>query len=247
MFSILCHRYSPNVRDTWKDRVVGSGGNFLSLGSHMIDQAVVLFGTPDRVFGDVRAQRAGGVLDDAWEVHLYYNDANSSSSPDQHGLHTGGFRAILKGSLLAKDHGLRYMVHGDHGSWMKVGVDTQEEALMHGTLPTYPPDVPSSGDLLPEYPIGSEASTHEVSYGSEPRNQWGVLTTTSPANPTSSTIVLTPPVAGSYHLLYDELHARIVHGVKPAVDPMVSVTVLRIIELARQSSREGRVLNYTLE
>ena len=210
----------------------------------MIDQAVVLFGTPDRVFGDVRAQRAGGVLDDAWEVHLYYNDANSSTVPDAHGLHTGGFRAILKGSLLAKDHGLRYMVHGDHGSWMKVGVDTQEEALMQGILPSYPPDVPS-GELLTEYPVGSESSSHEVTYGSEPRNQWGVLTTSSPEHPTSSTIVLTPPVTGSYHLLYEELHTRIVHGAKPAVDPTVSVTVLRIIELARQSSREGRVLNYT--
>ncbi len=37
-------RWSPTVRNVWKDQVVGSGGNFLSLGSHMIDQAVSLFG-----------------------------------------------------------------------------------------------------------------------------------------------------------------------------------------------------------
>jgi len=227
----------------WKDQAVGSGGNFLSLGSHMIDQAVLLFGAPARVFGDIRAQRAGGVLDDAWEVHLYYADDKSSNSADENGLHTGGFRAILKGSLLAKDNGLRYMVHGDHGSWLKVGVDTQEPSLLSGALPTYPPIVPLPGELLPEYPI--EEAEPEVAYGYEPRNQWGVLTTTSPKDPSSATTVLTPPVQGNYHLLYDEVYDRIVHGKQPAVDPGLSVTVLRIIELAKQSSREGRVLDYT--
>lgn len=59
------NRWSPKVRvGVWKDTVHGSGGNFRSLGSHMIDQAVALFGVPYKMWADIQCQREGGVLDD---------------------------------------------------------------------------------------------------------------------------------------------------------------------------------------
>lgn len=205
----------------------------------MIDQAVVLFGTPARVYGDVRVQRKNGVLDDAWEVHLIYNNQGSGVAPDENGLHTGGFRAILKGSTLTRDHALRYAVHGENGSWLKTGMDTQEPELLLGALPTYPPIVPPAGDI----PLEAEAAAY--TYGSEPRSQWGVLTTISAENPATATSVVTPSLQGNYHLIYDEVYKQIVNRAEPSVDRSVVPTVLRVIELARQSSREGRVLDFS--
>ena len=59
------NRWSPQVREgVWKDTIQGSGGNFRSLGSHMIDQAVALFGIPRKIWADIQCQREGGILDD---------------------------------------------------------------------------------------------------------------------------------------------------------------------------------------
>lgn len=63
------NRWSPNVRTSvWKDTVPGSGGNFRSLGSHMIDQAVALFGIPHRIWADIQCQRRAGILDDGRSI-----------------------------------------------------------------------------------------------------------------------------------------------------------------------------------
>ena len=64
-------RFTPQVRSSWKDHDTVSGGNFLSLGSHMIDQALCLFGRPTHVWADIRAHRQGSSVDDAWEVQCY--------------------------------------------------------------------------------------------------------------------------------------------------------------------------------
>lgn len=225
------NRYSPKVRSgNWKDEVVGSGGNFLSLGSHMIDQAVVLFGMPQRVWADVRAQREGGMLDDAWEVHLFYD----SGSVDENGLKHGGFRAILKGSLLCRDHALRYAIHGMTSSWVKEGMDTQEAHLMTGELPEY---------FTRESEAGRVGGTE--GYGREPENQWGLLTSPASEGCHSDVTSRTPPVRGSYHYFYDSVYDSIVQGAPPAVSAADAVAVLRLIEIARQSSAEGRVLPFS--
>ena len=230
-FNGYFNRYSPRIRDgVWKDTVAGSGGNFLSLGSHMIDQAVLLFGSPTRVWADIRCQRKGGVLDDAWEVHLFYESGGDRA--DSEGLHKGGYRAILKGSLLCVDHKLRYMVHGTKGSWIKRGIDTQEAYLMTGQLPVYrPPD----------------SSTDDSSdYGREDPSQWGVLSVPG------SDEVRTPAAVGSYHAIYDDLYQRIVgitddHALNSTDIDMVPVVVLKVIELAKLSSRTGQVVDFSLD
>mmetsp|Transcript_101940 Transcript_101940/g.199921 ORF Transcript_101940/g.199921 Transcript_101940/m.199921 type:complete len:231 (+) Transcript_101940:1371-2063(+) len=221
------------VRDNWKDNVPDSGGNFLSLGSHMIDQAVSLFGVPERVWGDIRSQRDGGVLDDAWEVHLYYN----SGERDENGLMHGGFRAILKGSLLCVDSSMRYMIHGARGSWIKTGTDTQEAHLMTGALPPYIPKGKSKSKSS-----DTSTSTSAGGYGWEPEEQWGNLAVAVPSVNGSGTSIVrsrTAPERGSYHHLYDDLYNSIVFHVPLLVDPLHAVTVMRIIEIARLSSRSG--------
>jgi scyllo-inositol 2-dehydrogenase (NADP+) len=238
------NRYSPYVRKgAWKDTAAGSGGNFLSLGSHMIDQAVILFGPPSRVWADLRCQREGGVLDDAWEVHLFYDarppvveeggEESDEPNPDSQGLHRGGFRAILKGSLLCVDHAVRYMVHGKNGSWIKRGMDTQEAYLMRGKLPFYRLRAASYDVDDDEY---EDEESH--SYGIEDTSQWGHLSIAGQKT------VSTPAELGSYHLLYDELYHRITTRSDRSTNSidMVPVVVLRIIELSKLSSLRGQVM-----
>lgn len=230
------NRFSPSVRNIWKDTIPNSGGNFLSLGSHMIDQAVVLFGIPTSVWADIRVQRDGGILDDAWEVHLFYE--NKTINTDERNnridyLNYGGFRAILKGSLLFPNYNLRYMIHGKNGSWIKNGVDIQEAYLMKGNLPNYEASKVTDYEKLEKY---IETSTTQLPYGCELSNNWGSLTL---SNGTQSTIQSLP---GSYHLLYDELYNCIVKKQLPSVDPYLSVAVLKIIELARESSKTKKVI-----
>lgn len=225
------NRFSPNLRNTWKDTVPNSGGNFLSLGSHMIDQAVVLFGAPTAVWADIRSQR-GGVLDDAWEVHLFY-ESTDSCHPDHQldYVHRGGFRAILKGSLLCADHGLRYLVHGKNGSWIKCGVDTQEDDLRLGRLPVTTQE---------EFDVYLETSKYATNcFGCEHSNNWGSLTLTSTLQ---SNKVRSLP--GSYHILYDELYQCIASNKPQQIDPHVAVTVIKIIELARESSLMRKVIDF---
>jgi scyllo-inositol 2-dehydrogenase (NADP+) len=236
-FNGIYNRFSPHLRDSWKDTAPNSGGNFLSLGSHMIDQAVVLFGIPTAVWADIRSQR-GGVLDDAWEVHLFYEpgDAQSNSEALDY-VHHGGFRAILKGSLLCPDHALRYLIHGKKGSWMKCGVDSQEDDLRKGRFPDYRATFVGNQRQLDKY---LESSNSEVgSFGCERSENWGVLTRTSTSQPERIR-----SLPGSYHLLYDELSECILFGKPQRIDPSVAITVLKIIELARESSKHRRVMEW---
>eukprot|EP01034_Spumella_vulgaris_P026006 gene26006-32527_t len=82
-------------------------------------------------FGKEKELLAGGVVDDAWEVHLYY-DSDSAAAVDEHGLRHGGFRAILKGSLLSRDHAIRYMIHGSDASGPKPGTTPRGPHLLGG-------------------------------------------------------------------------------------------------------------------
>jgi scyllo-inositol 2-dehydrogenase (NADP+) len=145
-------------------------------------------------------------------------------------LHKGGFRVILRGSLLCPDHSLRYLIHGMNGSWREEGMDPQEALLLAGHLPKYPT---STCDPLTGRP---HASYH--GYGVEARRQWGVFTLADGS--TNATL----PELGSYFMFYDDLHSTIVNNTPPPVSPLVAIQVLKIIELAKLSSQYGEVLDF---
>jgi predicted dehydrogenase len=153
------NRYSPNIRfHSWKDTVPNSGGNMFSLGSHMIDQCVLLFGIPYQIYSDIQCQRINGIIDDNFEIHLYYYMSNSQNNQNNvccTGLdekstyiHRNTFHAIVKGSLLTRNHNIRYMVHGRKGSWIKCGVDGQESYLTNcDNLPNYDSFIRTKHDM----------------------------------------------------------------------------------------------------
>jgi scyllo-inositol 2-dehydrogenase (NADP+) len=112
-------RFRPEIKQGWRETQVAGSGLLYDLGAHLIDQALVLFGVPQAVTADVMKQRAAAKVDDYFHVVLDY----------------GHRRAVLHASVLVRDPGPRYLVHGDGGSFVKYGIDGQEAALREGKRP----------------------------------------------------------------------------------------------------------------
>jgi predicted dehydrogenase len=108
--------------NTWKEETGAGSGILYNLGSHMIDQVLVLFGKPQAVTGEMGIQRPGGRIDDYYHLTLHYPD----------------LRVVLKSSYLVREASPHYIVHGTQGSFIKYGLDPQEAALKAGHLPTAP-------------------------------------------------------------------------------------------------------------
>ena len=112
-------RYRPVVQNRWREQPGPGSGIWYDLGSHLLDQALQLFGDPDTVSADLGVQRAGGETVDYFHVVLHY----------------GRMRAILHGSNLVIAETPRFILHGTQGSYVKYGMDPQEPALRRGELP----------------------------------------------------------------------------------------------------------------
>jgi len=88
-------------------------------GPHMIDQALFAFGYPKALFADLAIMRTGSVVNDYFEIILFY--------PDK--------RVRLKGGFLAREMAPSYIVHGKKGSFLKSRADQQEDRLLRGEKP----------------------------------------------------------------------------------------------------------------
>jgi predicted dehydrogenase len=115
-------RYRPEVRDRWRERAGPGAGVWFDLGSHLVDQALLLFGPPAIVAADLRIQRKGGTAVDWFHVLLAYGRA----------------RVILSSSMLAAAPVPRFLVRGTEASLTRVGWDPQEDQLLRGVRPGSP-------------------------------------------------------------------------------------------------------------
>jgi predicted dehydrogenase len=124
-------RWRPEVGDGWRERIPPEegGGLLLDLGSHLVDQALQLFGPVRELYADVDARREGAVADD--DVFLALE-------------HESGVRSHLRASTLVPEPGPRFRVLGDRGMFVKHGLDSQEESLRSGVMP----DDPGFGEEL---------------------------------------------------------------------------------------------------
>ena len=114
-------RYRKEIKDSWKDQSNGTG-TLYNLGSHLVDQALQIFGFPGKLFCDVRLLRDGAKTDDSFDLFLLYD----------------GFKCLLRSSYLVRDPGPRFCLHGTEGSFKVWGTDPQEEALKAGLIPGSP-------------------------------------------------------------------------------------------------------------
>jgi len=116
-------RFRPGVRpDAWREQAGPASGVLFDLGSHLIDQALVLFGRPTGIYADLRMQRDGAVAVDNFEVQLEYP----------------ALKVTLHAGFLACERSPRFLLYGTKGSYSKFGVDPQEEALKQGGIPSQP-------------------------------------------------------------------------------------------------------------
>jgi len=122
-------RYRPEVKRRWREEAGPGSGIWFDLGSHLLDQALQIFGMPEAVFADLAVLRDGGQTVDYFHVLLRY-----------HRTHV-----ILHGTNLAAAHSRRFDVHGTIASFLKQGTDPQEEMLKSG--------IPPGGDQWKPGPI----------------------------------------------------------------------------------------------
>jgi scyllo-inositol 2-dehydrogenase (NADP+) len=112
-------RFRPQIRARWRELPGPGAGTLYDLGPHLVDQCLQLFGMPQAITADLFAQRQGSEAVDY--VHMT--------------LHYGKMRAILHASVLVSEPGPHFAVHGDGGSFLKYGMDPQEDFLKAGKGP----------------------------------------------------------------------------------------------------------------
>ena len=113
-------RFRNYFKNNWREKNLPGSGILYDLGSHLIDQAISLFGNPIEVFGNLLIQRKGGESVDNFEVILKYQDK----------------KVTLKSGMLVRQPLPRFLVLGTKGSFTKYGMDVQEENLKKGNSPT---------------------------------------------------------------------------------------------------------------
>ncbi|WP_296947655.1 oxidoreductase [uncultured Massilia sp.] len=113
-------RFRPQPRARWREDGSAGGGIWLDLGPHLIDEALLYFGMPLAIQADIETLRPGARADDGFSARLRYAD---------------GLRVDLGASMLAAAPRPRVVLHGLRGSYVKQGLDPQEDALKAGRLP----------------------------------------------------------------------------------------------------------------
>jgi predicted dehydrogenase len=125
-FESRYERWRPTRREgTWREGPdpAQGGGLLADLGSHVIDQALVLWGPAASVYAELDRRRPGSEVDDDVFVAL---------------THRSGVRSHLWAGALVAQLGPRFRVLGDRAGYTKYGLDVQEAQLREGLRPSYP-------------------------------------------------------------------------------------------------------------
>ncbi|WP_077002222.1 oxidoreductase [Variovorax sp. KK3] len=196
-------RYRPQVRERWREQPVPGAGLWVDLGSHLLDQAVQLFGRPDTLQLDSAILRDGALVEDYFHAVLRYE--TGAISP---------LRVVLHATTLAAHAAPRYIVHGTRGSYIKRGVDPQEDALREGQRP--------GGEEW-----GADASEGEL---------------TIATNDGSFRMRKLPTQAGNYVAYYAAVRDAILGKGPNPVPPEQAVELMELLDLGRLSAEQGQAM-----
>lgn len=121
-FESRFERWRPKPKGGWRESgdPAEIGGLLYDLGSHVVDQALVLFGPVTQVYAESVIRRAGAGTDDDTFIAL---------------THASGVRSHLYVSATAAQLGPRFRVLGSQAGYVKYGLDPQEAALRDGARP----------------------------------------------------------------------------------------------------------------
>lgn len=188
-------RYRNFIKEnTWKEDPASKTNILYDLGSHMIDQVLVLFGMPGTVYSDIRKMRTGSKVNDYFHLELAYPN----------------IKVTVKGSYLVREAGPRYTLHGTEGSFLKWGIDPQEEALLNGNSPD------------------------AASWGEEPEENWGTLNTNIN---NLHFLGKLETIQGNYLNYFTNIYNAIARGEELKVKPGEALDIIRVIETAEESNR----------
>ncbi|MBT9329473.1 Gfo/Idh/MocA family oxidoreductase [Paracidobacterium acidisoli] len=188
-------RAAPRL-EAWRENGEAGGGILFDIGPHLIDQALKLFGAPESILAEVRTERESAVIDDAFDILLQYP----------------ALTVFLRSTLSTFTPGPRFALHGTKGSFVKFGIDPQENQLKAGLTFASP------------------------GFGEDPESDWGELRL---ADGDSRRLVTR---RGDYRDLYGNVRDALLGKGELEVKPEQAWRTTRMIELARQSSAEGRRL-----
>lgn len=184
---------------SWKENPQDGIGIVYNLGSHLTDQVITLFGMPTWVDARIGIQRPGGKVDDYYDIRLEYD----------------GFSVTLKSSYLVKELGPSYQAHGTEGSYVKYGIDPQEEMLSNGILP-------SASD-----------------WAKEPKDAWGILNSVANGKEFRGPY---ESVSGNYMPFYVQLYEAIRNKKPVPVNPLDSRNGIYLIEKCYESSKSRKAI-----
>jgi predicted dehydrogenase len=179
----------------WRETTGPGSGVLFDIGPHLVDQALVLFGTPEAIAADVRIEREDAVVDDAFDIMLRYPKLSVS----------------LRATMLACTPGPRFVLNGTLGTYIKYGMDPQEDALKAGGQPGTP------------------------GWGEEDESRWGTLALAA-ENGIVRQPVRTEP--GDYREFYANVRDAILLKAPLAVTAQHGAQVICLLELARESSQK---------
>ncbi|MDJ1133264.1 Gfo/Idh/MocA family oxidoreductase [Streptomyces iconiensis] len=121
-FESRFERWRPKPKGGWRESGDPEeiGGLLYDLGSHLVDQALTLFGPAASVYAESDVRRAGAEADDDTFIAI---------------THENGVRSHLWMSATAAQLGPRFRVLGSRSAYVKYGLDPQEAALREGARP----------------------------------------------------------------------------------------------------------------
>jgi predicted dehydrogenase len=200
-----CHwdKFRNETKGNWREENAPGSGLWYDLGPHMVDQAVALFGLPKAVTADLRIQRACAKTIDNFEVILHYEK----------------LKVTLKVGMLVKIETPRFILQGENGSFVKYGLDIQEDDLASGLTPL-----------------------NKKNWGLEPEAQYGRISAVVGGVDFSGTVFSEP---GDYREYYKNIHQVLTRGGKLTVTPQQAANNIKIIEQAIRSDKEKRTVELT--
>lgn len=119
LFESHFDRFRPVPQQRWREDAKMGSGILYDLGPHLIDQTLTLFGPPEAITARVLAMRPDAQAVDYFHLQLHYPDKEVV-------LHADPYQA---------GPNPRFKVQGDKATYIKFGLDPQEERLRAGILP----------------------------------------------------------------------------------------------------------------
>jgi scyllo-inositol 2-dehydrogenase (NADP+) len=198
-------RFRPESKlGVWREQAdYPAAGVLWDLGPHLIDQALVLFGAPTSIWAMAFCQRRTSQIDDAFDVHMEYPH----------------LRATLRSRSIAYAPGPHLLIHGTEGSFIKYGMDPQEEILRSDHCP--------------------DGLDWGADWGVESEDRWGTLSRVGGETRKVKTD------RGDYRGYYANVRDVIEKGSALDVTPEQALRTERAVLLAHKSSRERRRVLWT--